>query len=98
MRAEIRRLPACFSESWRRVVRSHKAQAVAVPTVELPNLASQIRTAFSSMVANTGSRSPGELTMTCSTSDVAVAAQLRRSVVRCRSSLSSRAFSMAMTA
>ena len=38
----------------------------------LPNLASQMRTAFSSMVANTGSSSPGELLITWSTSDVAV--------------------------
>ena len=72
-----------------------------------PNLASQIRTAFSSMVENTGSSSPGELLITCSTSDVAVccskasvrsAVRSVRSVVRWRSSLSNRAFSMAMTA
>ena len=37
-----------------------------------PNLASQIRTAFCSMASNTGWRSPGELLMTWSTSDVAV--------------------------
>ena len=33
-----------------------------------PNAASQIRVAFSSMAWNTGSSSPGELEMTCSTS------------------------------
>src|SRR5215471_16954888 len=38
----------------------------------VPNTASQIRTAFSSMDWNTGSSSPGELEITCSTSDVAV--------------------------
>ena len=34
-------------------------------------LASQMRTAFSSIVANTGSRSPGKLLITCRTSEVA---------------------------
>ena len=66
----------------------------------MPKLASQIRVAFSSMAWNTGSSSPGELLMTCSTSEVAVccsSASLRSSV-RWRSSLSSRVFSMAMTA
>ena len=38
----------------------------------MPNLASQIRTAFASIASNTGSSSPGELLMTCSTSEVAV--------------------------
>ena len=38
----------------------------------LPNLASQMRTAFSSMAANTGCKITGELQMTWSTSDVAV--------------------------
>ena len=37
-----------------------------------PNVASQMRTAFASMVSKTGSNSPGELEMTCSTSEVAV--------------------------
>ena len=53
------------------------------------------------MRLKTGSSSPGELLMiTCSTSEVAVccsSASLRSSV-RWRSSLSSRVFSMAMTA
>ena len=58
------------------------------------------RTAFSSIFSNTGSRSPGELEITCSTSEVAVCCSNAslRSLVRWRSSLSSRAFSMAMTA
>ena len=38
----------------------------------MPNLASQRRIAFSSIVSNTGCRSPGELLITFSTSDVAV--------------------------
>jgi hypothetical protein len=50
-------------------------------------------TAFSNIVANTGSSSPGELEITCSTWDVAVCCSSD-----CLSSLSNRAFSMAMTA
>ena len=38
----------------------------------MPNLASQTRVAFSSMVSNTGASSPGDELMTCRTSDVAV--------------------------
>ena len=37
-----------------------------------PNVASQMRTAFASMVSKTGSNSPGDVEMTCSTSEVAV--------------------------
>ena len=53
-----------------------------------------------SMASNTGCRSPGELVMTLSTSEVAVccSSDSVRSSVRWRSSLSSRVFSMAMTA
>ena len=66
----------------------------------MPNLASQMRVAFSSMALNTGSSSPGELEMTFSTSEVAVccSSDSVRSSVRWRSSLSSRVFSMAITA
>ena len=49
----------------------------------LPKFASQMRTAFVSIAWNTGSRSPGELEMTCKTSEVAVccsSASLRSSV------------------
>ena len=69
-------------------------------SIRLPNLASQMRVAFSSMALNTGSSSPGELEMTLSTSLVAVccSSDSVRSSVRWRSSLSSRVFSMAMTA
>ena len=59
-----------------------------------------MRVAFASIAWNTGSSSPGELEITRSTSEVAVCcsnASLRSSV-RCRSSLSSRVFSIAMTA
>ena len=38
----------------------------------MPNFAPQMRVAFSSIALNTGSSSPGELEMTCSTSEVAV--------------------------
>src|SRR5215472_16142678 len=41
-------------------------------TSKLPNFAWQSRIAFARMVSNTGSNSPGELEMTCSTSEVAV--------------------------
>src|SRR6516165_5572197 len=58
-----------------------------------PNVASQMRVAFSSMAWNTGARSPGELLIIRNTSAVAVCCSSD-----CRSSLSSRAFSMAMTA
>ena len=59
-----------------------------------------MRVAFSSMAWNTGSSSPGELEMTCSTSEVAVccSSDSLRSSVRWRSSLNSRTFSMAITA
>ena len=66
----------------------------------IPNLAPQIRTAFSNIAWNTGCNSPGELDMTCNTSEVAVccSSDSERSSVRSRSSLSSRVFSMAMMA
>ena len=65
-----------------------------------PTSASQIRVAFASIDWNTGSSSPGELEMTFNTSEVAVccSSASERSSVRWRSSLSSRVFSMAMTA
>ena len=64
------------------------------------NWPSQMRTAFSSIDWNTGSSSPGELEMTFNTSEVAVccSSDSERSSVRWRSSLSSRVFSMAITA
>ena len=96
-----------FGERWWQIMHGHELQSVALPAMDGPHLASQMRTAFSSMVANTGCRSPGELEMTWSTSDVAVCCSSAsvsstvrsvRSVVRWRSSLSNRAFSMAITA
>ena len=48
------------------------AELVAVVEQTWPNLASQMRVAFSSIAANTGARSPGDVLMTLSTSDVAV--------------------------
>ena len=65
-----------------------------------PNFASQTRRVCQHGPWNTGSSSPGELLMTFSTSEVAVccSSDSDRSSVRWRSSLSSRVFSMAMTA
>ena len=66
----------------------------------VPNLAPQMRVAFSSIASKTRSSTPGDVEMTLNTSDVAVCcsnASLRSSV-RWRSSLSSRVFSMAITA
>ena len=66
----------------------------------MPNLASQMRVAFSSMAWNTGSSSPGELVMTCSTSEVAVCCSSASdsSRVRACTSSNSRTFSIAITA
>jgi hypothetical protein len=64
-----------------------------VITRRTPNLASQICTAFTSIDWKTGASSPGEELMTLSTSAVAVCC-----CSDSRSSLSSRVFSMAMTA
>ena len=59
-----------------------------------------MRAAFSSMAWNTGSSSPGELEMTCSTSEVAVccSSDSVSSRVRCCSASNSRTFSIAITA
>ena len=59
----------------------------------LPNCAPQTCTAFASTASNTGPSSPDEVEMTCSTSEVAVCC-----CNDSRSSLSSRVFSIAMTA
>jgi len=56
-----------------------------------------MRIAFSNIVANTGSSSPGELLMTCSTSEVAGSApgKLARALLL---PLNKRTFSMAIAA
>ena len=66
----------------------------------LPNLASQSRTAFASIVSNTGASSPGDLEITPSTSEVAVccSSALLSSAVRACTSSNSRTFSIAITA
>ena len=65
----------------------------------MPNFASQMRTAFSSMAWNTGSKLAGRRAeMTLSTSEVAVCCSRFEIVGALRNSLSSRVFSMAMTA
>ena len=53
-------------------MRRREAKSASFVKIETPNLASQIRTAFSNIVANTGWRSPGALLITWSTSEVAV--------------------------
>src|SRR5262249_55140834 len=60
---------------------------------KLPYLASQMRVAFSRIAWNTGCKSPGDELMTSSTSEVAVCWSNDW-----RSSFSSRAFSIAITA
>ena len=59
-----------------------------------------MRTAFSSMAWNTGSNSPGDLEMTCNTSEVAVCCSnaSESSRVRACTSSNSRTFSIAITA
>ena len=78
--------------------REQLAVLVEVQVAEL-RLADAL-TAFSSMLSNTGSSRPASWMMTFSTSDVAVCCSSAsvRSSVRWRSSLSSRVFSMAITA
>ncbi len=66
----------------------------------MPNFASQMRMAFSSMALNTGCKSPGELEMTVKTSDVAVccSSDSESSSLRFCTSSNSRTFSIAITA
>ena len=65
-----------------------------------PKLASQMRAAFSSIAWNTGSSSPGDELMTRQhlRRRCLLLQRLGQIVVRWRNSLSSRVFSMAMTA
>ena len=60
------------AECRRYVVEGSNTQYVPVVQVQIPNSAPQSRVAFASMASKTGCRSPGELEMTCSTSEVAV--------------------------
>ena len=65
--AEIRPVNACVpnEESGGVLCVCQEAKSRAIPAIDvLQNVASQTRTAFASMVANTGCRSPGELLMT----------------------------------
>src|SRR5262249_7801171 len=63
---------ACLDIRRRRVVSGNCAESVSVTEVHLAeNLAAQMRTALASMAWKTDSKSPGELLMTCSTSEVA---------------------------
>ena len=89
-----------IAECRRRVVHAAIREDVPVVAATLPNLASQMRVAFASMAWNTGSSSPGELLMTCSTSEVAVccSSASESSRVRACTSSNSRTFSIAITA
>ena len=74
-------------------------KGISFASIQNAELGLAMRRAFSSIAWNTGSSSPGELLMTCSTSDVAVCCSSALEFVGAlRSSLSSRAFSMAITA
>ena len=64
----------------------------------MPNLASQMRVAFSSMASNTGSSSPGELEMTPSTSEVAVCCSSASASFFSRSALDARSRSTCVPA
>ena len=80
-----RSAPPSESGKFQRRTDLHAAKWKALPSKRnsMPNLASQMRVAFSSIAWNTGSSSPGELLMTCNTSEVAVccsSASLRSSV------------------
>ena len=50
-----------LGERGRRIVHRDRAEGIALGQQRLPNFASQMRDAFSSMASNTGSSSPGEL-------------------------------------
>ena len=81
-------------------MRRNDVHGLAVPTMDISKLGVADADGILKHGCKTGSRSPGELEITCSTSDVAVCSSSAslKSVVRWRSSLSNRAFSMAMTA
>ena len=82
-----------LGKTCRQVMHRNRSQGVSLASHSVANLASQMRVAFSRIASNTGASSPGEELITRSTSDVAVCCSSD-----CRSSLSSRVFSMAMTA
>src|SRR6516165_7150550 len=85
--------PTYLWVSERQIMGRDKAQHVALSAIDATKLCGADANSIVEHCANTGSRSPGELEMTLSTSDVAVCCSSD-----CRSSLSNRAFSMAMTA
>src|SRR6516225_4509475 len=57
-------------------------KASASHRYRFPKTASQMRVAFTNMAWNTGSSSPGELEMICSTSDVAVCCSSDSQIIR----------------
>ena len=73
---------------------------VAVAQKQIANCVSQMRVARSKIASNTGWSSPGELEITCSTSEVAVccSSASERSAVRACTCSNKRAFPIAITA
>src|SRR5262249_3801468 len=80
----------------------HRGYPEGIPFVQqkIAEVASQIRVAFAKMASNTGCKSPDELEMTRSTSDVAVCCSNASDSSRVRACTSSnrRTFSIAITA
>ena len=74
-------------------MKSNHSKGIALTQEEISGFGTTIRTAFSNIAWNTGSSSPGDELMTLRTSAVAVCCWSDL-----RSSLSSRVFSIAMTA
>jgi hypothetical protein len=83
--------PAMLEEFGRRVVGRRDPINLPSRRYMFPNVASQRRTAFSSIVLNAGSSSPRELLMTWSTSDVAACCS-NASARCCRASARSRLY------
>jgi hypothetical protein len=82
--------PPLLHESRRRPVGGDDPERIAFTHRRDSNLAPQIRTAFASMVSNTGSSSPGEPEMTCSTPEVAACCSSASASFFFRSVLSAR--------
>ena len=96
----MRRLPERLGESWRRILHCNELNGITVRAINISKRGIANASAFFNMAWKTVSNAPGDALMMRSTSDVAVCCSNAsvRSVVRCRNSLSNRAFSMAMTA
>ena len=71
-RRGMNHLPLSLGKRWRCVMCRYEAQPVSFKTIECSEFCIANPGALSSIVAKIGSRSPGALDMTWSTSDVAV--------------------------